>query len=90
MSVVKREMKAEIVKGNIVITMPIENLVFACENNPQYPLRVNDKTEFAKYIATYILEFDEDETGATAFHRLLDELFEDAYEDGVDMEEIEI
>jgi hypothetical protein len=82
-----RRIKAKIDGDNIVLALPIKNLVWACEHQPEYPLKVKDKKAFAKYIAEMLWDHDEDENGATAMMRLLDELFVSAYEDGVDMEE---
>jgi hypothetical protein len=85
-----KSLKASADGDNIVLVLPIKNLVWACQHNPEFPLKVLDTKSFATYIAEQLIEFDEDESGATAFMRLLDQLFIAAYEDGQPLEEIPI
>jgi hypothetical protein len=74
---------AKSVGDKIIIEMPIDTLVYACENCPDYDFMVNNKDDFAKYIVNQILEFDVNSgTGLTAFQTLLDSLFVDMYESG--------
>lgn len=72
------------VQGNkIVIEIDIDGLKFASENRPD-PVLVNDKDKLAHDVAKKITEFDVDETGIPAFCRLLEEIVDELYCDGVD------
>lgn len=73
------KIKATLTPKSVVIEMPIDTLVYACEHNPEAPCRVIDQMKFAKFIADNIVDFDEDEAGNTALYRLLDALYEEAF-----------
>lgn len=68
--------------GKIVIEIPIDLLAFAEKGRPDSPYIVTDEEAMAQYVATNILNFGGDsETGDSAFERLLDNLFDNAYEE---------
>lgn len=74
----KTEIRSYLQGNSVMIELPVDLLVWACENNPEGPLKVHDKAAFARWMAENIIEYDEDEAGNTAFFRLLDELFDEA------------
>lgn len=79
-SEVQCQLTAKVEDDKIVIEIPMALLVFAEKNRPDGPYTVTDEEAMAKYVADRILEFGENEAGDSAFHRLLDKLFDEAYE----------
>lgn len=67
---------------NIYIKIPINLLVFAQENNPDNPCKINNKGIMLEYFQTYFLNFGESEEAGSGFERLLDKFFSDATEYG--------
>ena len=76
------EYKAEVKGQEIIIRLPIKQLVDDFNSYDDGYYRITDKKKFAQYIADNILEFGEDsETGLSEFRQMLDKLFETAIED---------
>lgn len=74
-------------KDRIYIDLPIELLVWACEQREDSLAahRVINKEIFANEVARRIVhEVRPEEDGSSAFTRLLDTLFEEIYADGVE------
>lgn len=83
--------KANVEKDNLVISVPIETVIYAYENNQyNFDLKgqlslVKDKNDFIKVFAKYIEEYGEnDESGLSALERLFDEIFGEMYCDALD------
>lgn len=75
-------MKAVIRKNKLVIEIPLKNLKFGVENNPEYPLRVTNVAKLGRWFARNILEFNSEIEAEPDFIQLLDRLALDAYEAG--------
>jgi hypothetical protein len=69
------QIRAFVRDNKVVVELPVGILVFACEYYPELECKVPDKAKFARWIAANIVEFDQDEAGNSALHRLLNELF---------------
>lgn len=69
---------------SIIIEMPVDVLQFAQENRPYMPYVIEDTNAMSEYFAKYFLDFDEDETGDSAFFRVVDQFFDYAYEGAED------
>src|SRR5690242_7375031 len=82
----KLRIKTNYNKKNIVITMPIDLLAWASEQREDgMAHKVSDREVFAKEVARRICnEVDAEEDGSTAFDRLLDQVFEDIFADGIE------
>jgi hypothetical protein len=76
------QMKAERKDENVILTLPVELLVFAQKFRTDIGFKISDSKAAGEYIAKHIIEYDEEEDGTTMLHRLLDGLFEEAYESG--------
>jgi hypothetical protein len=77
-----KEFTAKVVGDRIVIELPIETLVVACEEKPDAGYVVHDKARFAQFIADHLLTFDTEshsDDGLTNFQRMTDELFDEMY-----------
>lgn len=87
----KNEIMSARVEGNkVIIELPIDFISITQEYRPDSPYKTTDKTAMAKYVAENIFTYDEEEDGTTAFHRLVDGLFDNAYENAEDwLEEID-
>jgi hypothetical protein len=84
------EINARVEKDKVVIEIPLDILVFSQENRPDDPFKISRQKEMAEYVAQNIINFDEDqETGDSRFHNLIDDLFVQAYEDAEDWLELE-
>jgi hypothetical protein len=76
-----RSAEAVIEKGAIVIRLPIKNLPLAVKYGPEPEgTRVTDARSFAKDVVTCLNA--DDEVGTTAIHRMFDDAFAQAIEDG--------
>lgn len=79
---VQSKITARIENGKIIVEIPVDLLVFAQKGRPESPYIVTDEEAMAQYVAENVLSFGGDsETGDSAFERLLDSLFDTAYED---------
>lgn len=80
----KLAIKSKVVKDNIVITMPIDLLVYICENRDEEDaIKILDKKEWAKEISKRVCDnIRVEEDGSDMFERLLDSCFTQIYEDG--------
>lgn len=83
----EQSMSAGIENGDLIIRIPVNLLVFAAENNPEYlEVKITDQYTYAKEVAKRILEFNEDpDTGTTQFQQLLDDIQGDLVEDANDV-----
>lgn len=70
----------KIENNKIIISIPFSELIFY----QQERYIVEDANLMAEYIKETLLGYDEDETGATAFDRFIDEIFDYAYENAED------
>lgn len=83
-------MTARIENGKVIIEIPIDFLVVTQENRDDIPYKILDKKAMGDFVAENILEYGGDyETGLTAFHILVDGLFDEAFENGEDWLESE-
>lgn len=78
---------------NLIITVPLNILVLATENNPLIPnVVVKDRDRFADEVADQISSFFYDqETGLTEFQKFLDRVIEQVVvseSDSTDIEEL--
>jgi hypothetical protein len=72
---------------NIVLTIPSDLLIFAQANRPdwQYTVFENSVDDMGEWVANNLVEFDEDQdSGNSRLYQLLDDMFDEAYEDGED------
>lgn len=72
---------------NVIITVPIELLVFAANDNPTYPMRVVDKKSFIENVVKRIENYadtNDVEIGVTHFQQCLDDVINSIYESGED------
>lgn len=72
--------------NNVVITLPVELLAFACEERTDgNGYKITDLDTFGREVASRIInEVAPEEDGSTMFYRLLDRCFDDIYADGVE------
>lgn len=70
--------------GALNISVPIDLLAFAAENDPKYPLIIHDKQKFAEVIAEYLAYDENPETGLTKLMDLLDKATYEVSCDGHD------
>lgn len=72
--------------NNVVITLPVELLAFACkERQDGCEWEVTDLDTFGREVASRIInEIRPEEDGSTMFYRLLDACFDSIYEDGIE------
>lgn len=80
-------MRADYKDGNVVVTIPMSLVQFAQAGRGDFPLIIfKDRLDEAgKWIAENILEFGGDsETGLSRFQQMLDDLCDEAVEDGQD------
>ena len=83
-------MSARVEGDKVIIELPIDFLTITQKYRSDSPYEVIDETAMADYVAENILIYDEEEDGTTAFHKLIDGLFDEAYEMGEDwLEEID-
>lgn len=83
-------MTAKIENGKVVIEIPVDFLVVTQEHRGDSPYKILDQKAMGEYVAKNILEYGGDsETGLTAFHMLIDGLFDEAYENGEEWLEME-
>lgn len=83
-------MTARIENGKVIIEIPFDFLVVTQENRDDMPYKIVDKKAMEGFVAKNILEYGGDsETGLTAFHMLVDGLFDEAFENGEDWLESE-
>jgi hypothetical protein len=75
-------MSARVEGGKIIIELPIDFLTITQKYRSDLSYEVNDEISMANYVAENILTYDEEEDGTTAFHKLVDGLFDEAYESG--------
>jgi len=87
----KKSVKAKVVEKNIIITIPIDTLVYAFNENPSnvdgWKVEDKNKAQFAKDFAKYLNEHEtqnSQENGITAFEELLDNIGDAMCEDAVD------
>lgn len=74
-------MIARVADNKVVIELPIDLLVKAQLYRPESPYKITDEKAMAEYVTKNILDYDEDQDdGTTAFNRLIDELFDYAFE----------
>jgi hypothetical protein len=72
---------------NIVLTIPADLLVFAQQNRPdwQYTVFENKIDDMGEWVTDNIIDFDEDQdSGNSRLHQLLDDMFDLAYEANLD------
>ena len=88
--------QTEVKNDKLVISVPIDTLVIAYENNETNykedgpASTIKDKIDFSETVAQYIEEYGrEDESGLSALERLFDEIFDEMYSDAVDCIEYE-
>jgi len=74
---------AKIVGDNIIISIPIDILVFAQENQPEWPSKIIDKNEMAEWFVRNILNYGEEDQKDSDFYELIDNMFLNAQESGV-------
>lgn len=70
---------------NILISVPIELLVFAANDNPTYPMRVVDERKFVESVVKGIEHYadtNDIEIGVTHFNQFLDDVINNIYESG--------
>jgi hypothetical protein len=78
-------MQVELDDTDILIRIPIDILVFAQENHSESPFIITNKPEMVEYFKKNFLTFirgTASEDGATDFERLLDNFFEESFENG--------
>lgn len=81
MKEVESQLSAKVENGKIIIEIPIDLLVFAERHRSDSPYIITDEKAMVQYILDHILDFDRDsETGLSKFERMLDGLFDDAYD----------
>lgn len=74
-------MTARVESEKVIIEIPIDFIATTQECRDDYIYKILDKKAMGEYVAKNILDYgDDSETGLTAFHRLVDELFDEAYE----------
>jgi len=79
------KIKTKVIDGNVVISMPIDLLAFACENRMDgMAHKVSDLSLFGKEIAERIEFVNTDHDGSTGLTKLLDDVFEEMYASGID------
>lgn len=79
-------MKIKVESGDIVIRMPIDDLVFIIENDPEYKYKVHDKKKLADAMV-YELENSKslsNNDGMNAVEELFQNAYEHVYENGED------
>ena len=74
--------KVSINDDNLTIEFPIDLLLFTQENREDIPLRITDKNKMFKWIQNHILEYNNEENGSTALTMFIDNIFQNAYEQG--------
>ena len=68
---------------NIVIRLPIDLLVWSQEHRETGGLIIRNKKAMASYLKNRLLSSRHDsETNSSAFERIIDDCFDEAYEDG--------
>ena len=69
---------------NLMIVIPIKNLIYAQKHNPcAYSLKILDEEKFIHEFVSRILNFDTDpDTGISRFYQMLDDITEEMVEDG--------
>jgi hypothetical protein len=67
---------------NIYIKIPIELLVFAQENRPDFPCEITNVEAMVTYFKDRFLEFGADENRGSDLEEIIDEFFYDASEYG--------
>ncbi len=70
---------------SITITVPIEVLVMAAEQNPDRNIKVIDESEFAKCVVSEIESYatvDEADSGLTHFQQFIKDIIEQVAESG--------
>jgi len=75
-------MSARVEGDKVIIELPIDFLTITQKYRSDLSYEVNDEISMANYVAENILTYDEEEDGTTAFHKLVDGLFDEAYESG--------
>ena len=72
-------------KNKTIITIPDDLLVWAAENNPEYPVKVKNNKKFSEKVA-FELEHNlgDEDTGLTGFQILLDKAIQEVEEGGYD------
>lgn len=74
-------MIARVENEKVIIEIPIDFIAITQEHRDDYTYKILDKKAMGEYVAKNILDYNDDsETGLTAFHRLIDGLFDEAYE----------
>lgn len=77
------EMRASIQNDDLVIHIPLDLLVWSQENRESAELVINNKKAMAAYLKNRILSSRYDsETGSSSIERMIDDCFDEAYEDG--------
>jgi len=78
-----KEIRCTYNEKTISIEIPIDTLIFAQENNPEFPVKITDKRGMLTWVSNNILEFNYNEDdGSTRLTNLLDDLFTEALESG--------
>lgn len=82
----KQKISTKVEGNNIIIKLPIGLMASACSEREDSNMahKVKDKKLFAKEVAKRIEEVQTHEDGSTALTRLLDDTFDEIFEDGVD------
>lgn len=74
---------------NLTITIPVDLLKWAAENNSETPLIIHDELKFAKEVMFELEDgYFNAETGLTKFQQLLDEVFNEVVCSGHDFVDV--
>ena len=75
--------------NDMVIKIPLD-LIITTQKYRDNGYKISDKKAMIKYLIENLAEFDEDETGCTAFEKFIDGIFDYAYEWGAEwLEELD-
>lgn len=82
----KTGINAKLLKDSVVIVLPLDTLTHSQKLRPHGGYNITDKKKMAEYIIKKIIwhtrDVGDEETGASVFTNLLDDMFDYAYEYG--------